>query len=284
MNLFTQVKAGADGLTISLKDRIVLLGSCFSDNIGERLVRGGFDCLVNPFGPLYNPASIAAAIERLDSGSPFTQADCVPMGAGAGLTCSHSHHTSFARPTAAEFLDNANRSLADAREKWLAADKVILTLGTAFVWRLAGSGRIVSNCLKRPACEFTHEMLSVAECANLLGHITDAHPEKEFLLTVSPIRHLSQGAHANTLSKATLHLAAEGCGARYFPAYEIVMDELRDYRFYAEDMTHPGSTAIEMLWERFLETYVPEKEHETVRRNEKEALRNLHRPITVQNR
>lgn len=253
------------GANVSHNDKVMLLGSCFADEIGRKMLSNGFDAMINPFGPLYNPASIAASVARLDSGQAFTDEDCVEMGAGAGKICSFSHYTKFARRTAEEFLQNANNALAEASVFWHSCNKVIITLGTASVWEHRDFG-IVSNCLKRDNKEFRHYRLGVEQCTSLLEGIIGKHPDKEFIFTVSPIRHLSQGAHENTLSKATLHLAIEQAIARtavtgpdsrpnasYFPAWEIMMDDLRDYSFYAEDKMHPNDTAVETIWKRFID-------------------------------
>lgn len=280
MNFYTAVDISDFPVKISLADRIMVLGSCFADNMGARMAASGFNVCVNPFGTLYNPASICNALDRLDGGRSFTADDCVEMGAGAGLICSFSHHTSFARADAHEFLENANARLAEASEFWKGCNKLIVTFGTAMVWR--HDGEVVSNCLKRPGNEFVHEMLSEEEAATYMQCIRSYG--KETIFTVSPIRHLSEGAHANTLSKATLQLALAGIGdICYFPAYEIVLDELRDYRFFAEDMCHPNQTAISYLWERFLDAAVPACEHGTVKANEKAARRSAHRSITGKN-
>lgn len=277
MRLITPVTSTDFPVSISLKDKIMILGSCFADNIGSKMKDSGFDVCVNPFGTLYNPASVCSAVERLDSGRPFTGEDCVEMGAGAGLICSFSHHTSFARPGRDEFLENANARLAEASSFWKECNRLIVTFGTAMVWM--HDGEVVSNCLKRPGTEFTHEMLELDDAANLMRCIVSYG--KETIFTVSPIRHLSEGAHINTLSKATLQLAAaETDGAAYFPAYEILLDELRDYRFFAEDMCHPSNVAIEYIWEKFVEAAVPESERGLLKENEKAARRSAHRPIT----
>ena len=141
----------------------------------------------------------------------------------------------------------------------------------------------MSNCLKRPAAEFTHELLALERIAELSGRLVLDHPDKQFIFTVSPIRHLSQGAEANTLSKALLHLgiskAVELPSADYFPAWELMMDELRDYRFYAADLVHPSEVAVGYLWEKFLAFCVPESELEAVRAAERAARRSRHRPF-----
>ncbi len=285
MKLFTEIDISKPDFSIGLRDRVVLLGSCFSESIGAHLRDAGFEVCVNPFGTLYNPASIASAVRRLDSGEPFTGADCVEMGAGAGRICSFEHHTSFARESAAEFLLNANARLEEAAEFWKSSRRVIITLGTAYVWKsVARGGKAVSNCLKRPAAEFTRERLSPEDCEGLLRGMILNHPEKKFILTVSPIRHLSDGAHSNTLSKSVLHLGVEAllgaCGnACYFPAYEIVMDELRDYRFYGRDLVHPSDVAVEWIWEKFIAAFVEEDEMAGLRAGEKASVRARHKPI-----
>ena len=283
MKLFTEVKNDQIGVRIGLGEKVTVLGSCFADNIGARLADAGFDVCINPFGTLYNPASILSAMRRLESGEHFGPADCVEMGAGAGLICSFSHHTSFARPSAEEFLDVANARLDEASAFWKSCDKVIISLGTAFVWERRDGGGIVCNCLKRPATEFTRRMLTLDETASLLRQM--AGSGKQFIFTVSPIRHLGDGAHANTLSKSTLHLAIEkaaqtqGACAAYFPAYEIMEDELRDYRFYAEDLVHPSPAAVGFIWEKFLEAAVPASDLEAVRANEKASRHARHRSL-----
>lgn len=280
MKLFTDIPCEKIA-EISLSDTICVLGSCFADEIGARLEAGGFNVLRNPFGTLYNPASIASAIARLDSAEPFTPADCVEMGAGAGRVGSFSHHTSFARPTAEEFLAHANARLSEDAARWRACNRVVLTLGTAWVWRaLERPGQpVVANCLKRPAREFAHELLSVEACTELLRGIVEGHPDKQFILTVSPIRHLGAGARENTISKSTLHLAIENAGVSYFPAYEIVMDELRDYRFYAEDLVHPAPAAVQIVWERFLDTCTVPAERDRILAVERASRAANHRPL-----
>ena len=283
LKLQTKVECGTSPVRLSYSEGIMLLGSCFADNIGARMADAGFDVCVNPFGTLYNPVSLRNAVARLESGVPFTEADCVEMGAGAGLVCSFHHHTSFARKTPEEFLSVANASLAAAHSRWREARLVILTLGTAYCFRHEGSGLVVSNCLKRPAREFVRERLSVSAAEAMLRDITGSFPDKRFILTVSPIRHMSDGANANQLSKGTLLLAADAVadGERtvYFPAYEIVMDELRDYRFYAEDMVHPSAQAVDYLWERFCDFALPDRERQTLQENMKACRCKQHRPM-----
>ncbi len=289
---------------ISYEDKIMMLGSCFSDSIGKQLADYGFDVCVNPFGTLYNPVSILHSIERLVSGKPFTAADCIRIGAGDERWCSFSHHTSFARETQEAFLEHANHALEAVREHFLKCNKIIITLGTAWCFRNLASGRIVSNCLKRPAAEFVRERLSVDEVTEAIWNImslcnglkpgstaADECVPKQFIFTVSPIRHFKDGAHGNQISKSTLLLGIgnflEGCPvdlsmdphypADYFPSYEIVMDELRDYRFYAEDMCHPSAQTVGYIRDRFLAWALPVSEHPRLEENIRLFKRNSHR-------
>lgn len=277
---------------ISYNDKIMMLGSCFSENIGSQLKDFGFDVCINPFGVLYNPVSILKSVERMIDKRHFALEDCVQIGAGDTRFCSFSHHTSFAREDAEEFIASANAALEKAHEDFRTCSKVIITLGTSWCFRQLERDFIVSNCLKRPAAEFRRECLTVQETADALQRIIDLCAEraaedpgfapKEFIFTVSPIRHFKDGAHGNQISKSTLLLGIEevlsrlqketagvqkGLSADYFPAYEIVMDELRDYRFYAEDMCHPSAQAVDYIRERFLSWALRAEEHRMLEEN-----------------
>ena len=298
---------------VSYRDRILMLGSCFSDNVGQKLSDYGFDVCINPFGTLYNPASISQSVERLVSGTHFTEEECVWMGSGAGRVCSFWHHTSFARNDIAEFLENANRRLDEACSFFRDCSKIIITLGTAWCFRYTGweasgsgdsaaggdstdippagyTGRIVSNCLKRDAREFSRERMTLETAYGLLENIvklckaesTTDFREKQIIFTVSPIRHLADGAHGNQLSKSTLLMAADmiiekTVSTDYFPAYEIMMDELRDYRFYAEDMVHPSLQAVDYISERFLDWALPASERPILEENIRRYRQSRHR-------
>ena len=303
MKLQTPVTLDAAPVSISYNDKIVVLGSCFADEIGERLAAAGFRVLRNPFGTLYNPVSIGNAIARLASGVPFGPEDVVEMGglprgerlrqeggrekgahpeevcqcASAHRFCSFWHHTSFARETPEAFLENANAALAEAAAFWKECDRVVVTLGTAWAFRAEATGETVANCLKRPAAEFTRYRLTVPQTAAILRGLVQRHADKQFLFTVSPIRHLADGAHGNQLSKSTLLLATEGLP--YFPAYEIMMDELRDYRWWAEDMVHPSKQAASYLCDRFIEWAMPPCEWDHYEARMKEWRHAQHRPM-----
>ena len=277
MKLQTPVTLEPAPVSISYDDRIMVLGSCIAGEIGQPLHDAGFELLTNPFGTLYNPVSIGNAIARLSSGVPFQVEDVVEMGANAGKFCSFWHHTSFARDTAEAFLKDANKSLEAASAFWKDCTRVIITLGTAWAFRFNGTGETVANCLKRPAAEFTRYRLTVPQTAAILQGIVTRHPGKQFILTVSPIRHLADGAHGNQLSKSTLLLATEGLP--YFPSYEIMMDELRDYRWWAEDMVHPTKQAADYLCDRFIEWALPTREWDLYEKKMQEWRRSRHQPF-----
>lgn len=300
MKLQTPVADEPCKVGISYEDKIMMLGSCFTDNIGRQLVDYGFDVCVNPFGTLYNPVSILRSVERLISGTPFTAEDCVQIGAGDTRWCSFSHHTSFARASREEFLEHANMALKAAHEHFLSCSKVIITLGTSWCFRHKESDAIVSNCLKHPASEFFRERLSAAEVTEALRRIVELCCEssagvcpKQFIFTVSPIRHFKDGAHGNQISKSALLLGIDDLlaglpadlsmnpfyFADYFPAYEIVMDELRDYRFYAEDMCHPTQQTVDYIRERFLGWALHANESPRLQEKIREYRRNCHIPL-----
>jgi hypothetical protein len=216
------------------------------------------------------------------SGTPFTEDDCVEIGAGNTKFCTFSHHTGFSRDTKEEFLQHANDTLSRAAAFWKSCDTVIITLGTIRCFRLNATGETVANCLKHPAAEFTRYALDAATVSTILERLVGRFPDKRFILTVSPIRHLADGAHANQISKSTLLLAEDAvCAAfpdrcAYFPAYELLLDELRDYRFYAEDLVHPSPTAIRYICERFIDFAVAPSEHERIAAALKQHRRNMH--------
>lgn len=284
IKLQTPVEAGKCSLGIGPDDGFVVLGSCFADEMGGRMAAGGLKACVNPFGTLYNPVSVCNSVTRLSASVPFTEDDCVEMGAGAGLICSFSHHTSFARSTKEQFLENANSSLKEASEAFGEASVVMVTLGTSWCFRHLKTGETVSNCLKRDASEFSREMLDWETTSALLRRMVSRFPEKKFVFTVSPIRHLADGAHGNQLSKGALLMAVDNvCRAfpgrtDYFPSYEILLDELRDYRFYAEDMVHPSPVAVDYIWKRFCEWAFDARALERITTAEKAFRQSLHRP------
>lgn len=246
------------------------LGSCFSIEVAKLMQQDGCEVVVNPFGTLFNPCSIRDSLQRLAHPRPFTEEDCVMMGAGADLWCDFHHYTRFARATQTEFLENANRTLQEAAQSYARAKVLILTFGTAWCFRYLPpdhpmSGRVVANCLKRPAAEFSRERLTVDEIVSLytdfvqtggcLGN-TDVCP-KEIIFTVSPVRHPADGLQGNMASKSILMLSCEKLTqigpARYFPSFEIMMEQLRGTDAYAADGRHPSDASVRFIYQRFQE-------------------------------
>ncbi|MDR0873236.1 MAG: GSCFA domain-containing protein [Prevotellaceae bacterium] len=271
---------------IAYPDNIVLLGSCFAENIGNRLKESKFNVSVNPFGILYNPLSIENALRILLEKRLLSTEDLFPYN---GLWHSFAHHGVFSGIDCEETLQNINNQIRISVEKLLKTDFLLITFGTAFVYEK--DGKTVANCHKLPDRFFTRRRLSVQEIVDcytkLVTDIQQINPKIRFVFTVSPIRHWKDGAHENQLSKSTLLLAINELQTRcsnidYFPAYEIVLDELRDYRFYEEDMLHPNNQAITYIWEKFSETYFSAE----TRQIEKEIAQIIkaenHRPLNPQ--
>lgn len=279
---------------ISKNDFITSLGSCFSSEVAALMIEDGYNVSINPFGVLYNPASIYNSMRWLCSDRLFTEADVVERdpnyGAKKSVTQSTSqppqastnfhrsiapctrgyvsfyHHGSFTRGTKGEFLENANEHLHDARQHFAKSKWIFITLGTSWVFHHIERDLIVSNCHKHLAKEFKREFLPLEEQASLLAKMVEMVPpttegeERQWIFTVSPIRHLKDGLHNNQLSKATLLLAIDTlcqqfANVHYFPSYEIIIDELRDYSYFEEDTAHPTKEAVKYVYERFKNSY-----------------------------
>lgn len=262
------------------------LGSCFSDNIAQRLHDLGFDILVNPYGTLYNPLSIARALEELlDAERHYT---CEQLIRANGVWVSLMHHSSFSDTDEAALVAHLNETLDRSRLYATEADWLLLTLGSSYCYWWKESGEVVANCHRLPAELFEHRMASEAEMELRLTAALDRLLERNrslcVLLTISPIRYLAYGAEGNAESKARLVLLKEALKARYgarlsyFPSYEIMLDELRDYRFYAEDMVHPSEMAVRILFERLMDGWLDASATEAL--GTAEALQRLvrHRP------
>ena len=282
MILQTEIKIQPLEQAISYGDGLLFLGSCFADEVGG-ICRGlGFDALVNPFGVLYNPASISQSVERLHSGNPFCHEEVVQVG--EGQYCTFSHNTAFWQFDEQKLLETVNNGLKEAHERFLQAKWIIISLGTSWVFRHKETGLVVSNCHKLPARQFDREFLSVEQSVGCLAKMLQANSNKQFIFTVSPLRHLKDGLHGNQLSKAALLLAVDQVckqfdNAHYFPAYEILLDELRDYRFYKEDMVHPTEQAVRFIWERFTDFAIDPKEKPAMKAAAELKQMLQHRPL-----
>lgn len=247
--------------TITHSTPVFLIGSCFTDNIGRRMSMELFDVMINPFGALYNPASIASLIDRIADMHPFDESELISDGR---LIHSFMAHSTMSRPTAKETVNILNDRLRQANAFLRQAHVCFITLGTAYVYTHKDTGRIVANCHKLPADCFIRSRLTSEEAASyirdIIARLNRINPELQTIFTVSPIRHTADGLHANQLSKATLLLAIDSVAAAdttigYFPAFEILMDDLRDYRFYAADMKHPSDTAADYAYSLFAQSY-----------------------------
>lgn len=272
MEFYTPITIQKGPFAFSYANRILMMGSCFAENIGGILASNKFTVDINPFGILYNPASVAEGLRRLLRPERFNTGDLFQH---EGVYHSFAHHSRFSATSPETCLEQINNRLLLSADFLRRADRLVITWGTAYVYRLRSDGRIVSNCHKLPETLFERQRLSdtaiIEDWKSLLLALWEQNPELKILFTISPIRHWKDGAHANQLSKATLLLAAEALRTSYperigyFPAYEIMMDELRDYRFYADDMLHPSAQAIEYIWQRFAETFLSQ-EASTVRK------------------
>ena len=245
MKLYTSVDIVPAVRQIGYGDKILLLGSCFADNIGAKFAEHYFQATINPFGTLYNPASIAAAITNVGN-SQLVEHN--------GLWHSMMHHGAFSDKDKEQLIARCEQSRALLQRALMEASTVVVTFGTAWVYEM--EGKVVANCHKLPANRFTRRCLTVNEIVEMWQPIVASMPDKHWIFTVSPIRHVKDGLHANQISKAILLQAVDQLGQSYFPSYEIMMDELRDYRFYAEDMVHPSAVAVEYIWQRFVDTYM----------------------------
>ena len=322
MDLLTRIDIPESEWKMNTGAKVLLVGSCFADEIGEKMVRGGFDAMVNPFGTLYNPASIAASLLRalsekevalprscefptveasLPTSSTSTNRrrrcrptdvdDVVFEDTEAGIWHSWMHHSNFSSADLAELVARINRTTHEVANFLRGADVLIVTLGTAIIYRLKETGMLVANCHKQPDNLFVRERLNAYDIVDqwqmLLQLLESVNPNLKVIFTVSPIRHKRDGYHVNQISKGILLQAVDeivsGRGSNgqcsYFPSYEIMMDELRDYRFYADDMIHPSTQAVEYIWQRFQDTYFDNKTKDVVAKATKEWRQSQHRII-----
>ena len=277
MNFCTKVDLPATDFKIDYNSRLAFFGSCFTDNISAQFTERKFHVLVNPFGTVYNPVSLESQIKAITDGKVFGENDVFKDERCDGLWHCWDAHSSLSAHAREECVDKLNAATTQARDFLRKADAVFITLGTAFVYYLKDSGKPVSNCHRQDPNLFTRRMISVDEATEAIcetiASIRQLNPHAHIVFTVSPLRHMSDGAHSNNLSKATLqlaiHNALEKTAAEYFPSYEIVMDELRDYRFYAEDMIHLSKTAEDYIFERMVETYYDSITRENIAKVEK---------------
>lgn len=261
MNFHLNYKHPLQNDLISHQDPIVLIGSCFAEHIGEKLIHSKFNCLVNPNGILFNPISIATAITSYIDKAEIKDNDIVLNN---GLYNSLNHHGSFSSTVKQELIETINASIEGAYNQLKVAKHLIITFGTSNIYRYYPTQNAVANCHKLPQKLFTKEQLqpeAIIETYNqLISKLKDFNPTLNIIFTVSPVKYLRDGLIENNLSKSVLiysvhQLIKTNTHCSYFPAYELVNDDLRDYRFYKEDMAHPNEQAINYVWEQFSESH-----------------------------
>lgn len=281
MNFRTELGAITSPFQIDYSQRGLMLGSCFVENIGSKMAAIKLPVEINPLGIIYNPASLAQTIERLSLGKLVDEDELFFDGQ---LWRHYDFHSRFCNADKATALSLMNSAIVQGHKALTASHYVILTLGTARIYSLKSNGKVVCNCHKTPQKEFTSERLSVEQATELILSVIEKYLSgKQVFITVSPIRHTKDGFEENSRSKATLLLAAEkicqASGAIYFPAYEIMMDDLRDYRFYSSDMVHPCTVAVDYIWEKFSQAALSKEAIETAAKVTKVMQALSHRPF-----
>lgn len=263
----------------------ILIGSCFTENMGNLLTQHKLPVVVNPSGITYNPKSVKTNLERILKGHEYSIDD---LSCNNQLYFSFDHHSQFSNICPHECLNRINTSFRKAQEELKSCSHLFITFGTAYYYRLKSTNQVVSNCHKLPDKDFNRSMLDVqeivADYSKLIPELLRYNQELQIVFTVSPIRHWKDGAHENQLSKSVLLLAIHQLQQTfakidYFPAYELMLDELRDYRFYEEDMLHPNKTAIEFIWKRFYSCFMDKTTQSTMQEIKNIYLARHHKPF-----
>jgi len=277
---------------ISYRDGLFLIGSCFSENIGAKLNNHLFKVFENPHGILFNPISIAKSLLDCIENKVYTEADLFQLNE---VWNSWHHHTRFSGITKKEAVDKINNSIAKAHTFLKTANHIVITLGSAWVYELNSQsshaiGQVVANNHKAPANWFDKKLMKPDELVLLLKHLVQAlhqfNPQLQIIFTISPVRHLREGLVENNRSKAVLiqgvhEIVETTANIAYFPSYEYVIDDLRDYRFYAEDLVHPNYAASNYVWEKLVETYCNEQTQDIMKQVAELQLAMHHKPFFV---
>lgn len=261
----TRIPAPSFPFRVSHESKVVLLGSCFAESVGEKLSSRKFDVVTNPFGILFNPFSIVNALERMLNNRPYVVAELEHVDEH---WVSLDHHGAFKRKNSDEALSSMNDALESGRKQLLASNVIFITLGSAWVYRHLTRDHIVANCHKIPNNKFKKELLSFQEAHLIMRQIpqflASMKINAQLVFTVSPVRHWKDGPIENNRSKSILNSAIhevvdefENC--HYFPSYEYMMDDLRDYRFYGADMLHPTAQTVDYIWQKFQESLFEEE-------------------------
>ena len=267
MQFTTKTPIQKSSFPIDYDSKILLLGSCFAENMGEKFEYFKFQTIVNPFGIIFNPVSLEKLIRRSVEKRKFTENDIFFHNE---LWHCYDVHSELSNSDKSFFLNSLNELINSTHQQLNDSTHIIITLGTSWVYRNIESNEIVANCHKVSQKQFIKELLTIHQIdesiENIISLVHSVNPNCKFIFTVSPVRHIKDGFVENTLSKAHLISAIHKIinhhplPNTYFPAYEIMMDELRDYRFYGEDMLHPNQTAIDYIWIQFFQNYISESE------------------------
>lgn len=284
MKFRTEIPTPEYPFDINYQDKLMLLGSCFSDHVGNFFQEMRFDTLSNPFGTLFNPISIANALKMCMNTELF---DEQYIDFFNEKWISYAHHGKFSHPDKETFQQNISQCLNRAHDFLASANYLFITFGTAYCYRLIERNLIVANCHKIPANQFEKQLLTIEQIVglyqDLLELLRQFNPKLKIIFTVSPVRHLADGFHENQISKSILHLSInqliDNTNTFYFPSYEMVQDDLRDYRFYAADLCHPSDAAVtyirEKLTDAFFTPETQERMKEVVKENKAQGHRRM---------
>ncbi|NEM98060.1 GSCFA domain-containing protein [Pontibacter burrus] len=284
----TEVTMPETNLRLNLPEKVVTIGSCFAEVIGAKLQQYKAVVLVNPFGTIFNPISVSKLLQAV-AGENFNITDSLVQR--DGIWYSYDLHSSLSSANKDELVQLIEDRIGQTRNHLQKAKLVIITLGTAVSYKLADSGTIVANCHKLPARQFFRELLTIADITdNMALAIKSLHktnPELQFIITVSPVRHVKETLQVNSVSKSLLRVASHYLseqlpGVFYFPAYEIMLDDLRDYRFYSSDMLHPTQVAEDYIWQKFVATYLHPTYQQFIPEWDKVQRAIAHRPFHPQ--
>ncbi len=279
----TPISIPKSGFSIAHQNSLFLIGSCFALNIGEKLADSKFKVSINPFGIVYNPISVVNALQRTINHQLYSEEELTQFN---DKWISFHHHGCFSSFDKDECTQQINSSLNEAHRQLKETKTIFITFGSAWVYEYPAVG-VVANCHKIPNKQFTKRLLSVKEILSSFDAVKNDLKNYHVVFTVSPVRHTKDGLHENSLSKSTLHLAINNLveqndNYHYFPAYEIATDELRDYRFYKEDLVHPSDLAIKIIWDKFLDTYCTDETRSLIADIQQLKTAVSHRPFNFE--
>ncbi|MFN3403128.1 MAG: GSCFA domain-containing protein [Cytophagaceae bacterium] len=285
MHFRTEINIPKSDWTFDHQSQILTIGSCFSDVIGTTLKSYKFPTLVNPFGTIFNPISLFKLLNASIDNSYLHQDYFIQNG---DIWYNYDFHSSLSSSFKNELFEMIRGKITEVHEFLKTAEVITITLGSAFVYRLLPNGEIISNCHKKPASFFQKELLKVEDITSAFEHfnikLNQLNPNVKVIFTVSPVRHIKDTLVLNNVSKSTLVLATHQICEKYnncyyFPSYEIMMDDLRDYRFYKDDFLHPTTFAEKYIWEKFITTFTNENTQEIIRKWETIASAIMHKPF-----